>query len=389
MIFRFVFFTLIFHFFNINLTYSNPGYKDYRKYKKTNTQFKLVKVTNDILNYPWGMTFIDEENILITEKNGRLLKINVKNGKTQEIEHDIQHIDYNGGGNQGGLLDILYHKKYVYFTYSHKHNYKKEDSRKNKNSNTAIARGILKGNKIINLEVLLIGKPKININKHFGSRIIIKGDHLYATFGERGKGMIAQDPTKHPGSIIRINLDGSIPGDNPAFRDYPNWLPEIYVIGVRNPQGITISPHDGEIYFSQHGPMGGDNIGKVKYAGNFGWKDIAWGGRSYAGFSIGKVPFKNKYNRNIITWVPSMAVGNLDFYSGKEFPEWKGDLLVCATKANMLFRLDYKNNKIIKEEFIIKDHPDIRRIRDFEIDKFGNIFLISDDDNSSLWKLSK
>ena len=135
---------------------------------------------------------------------------------------------------------------------------------KKKYSSTAIARGKLIKDEIKDFEILLIGKPMLTRNIHWGSRIIIHNNHLYAGFGERGLGMIAQDPSKHPGSIIRINIDGSIPKDNPSNKNKPNWLPEIYQIGVRNPQGMAISPLNQKIYFSQHGPRGGDNIGILK-----------------------------------------------------------------------------------------------------------------------------
>ena len=221
----------------------------------------------------------------------------------------------------------------------------------------------------------------------WGSRIAIKDDILYVGFGDRDKGMIAQDPTKHPGSIIRIKTDGSIPLENPYFNGFKTWLPEIYQIGLRNPQGIAVSPHDGEIYFSQHGPRGGDNIGKVKFAGNYGWKDIAWGGTEYSGRKIGKEAFKNIYDKTLISWVPSIAVGNINFYKGNSFHEWNGDLLVSSTKTKLLLRLRFNEGKIIEEEIIIKNNPKIGRIRDFEIDSKGDIYIISDDKNSSLWKI--
>ena len=210
---------------------------------------------------------------------------------------------------------------------------------------------------------------------------------MYAGFGERDLGMIAQDPRKHPGSIVRINLDGTIPGDNPAFTTHLNWLPELYQIGVRNSQGITVSPHDSEVYFSNHGPRGGDFIGLAQHGGNYGWKHIAWGGTKYNGFRIGDVPFSKEFDIPLITWVPSPGVGSIHFYSGKVFPEWEGDLLVSALKGKCLIRLDFLGGRIVSEEIIFKNT--IGRIRDFEIDDAGNIFLISDDADSGLWKLSK
>ena len=158
---------------------------------------------------------------------------------------------------------------------------------------------------------------------------------------------------------------------------------------MRNPQGMAISPKNGEIYFSQHGPMGGDNIGIVKFAGNYGWKDIAWGGKEYSGRKIGTKDFKDIYNKNLITWVPSIAVGNIQFYKGETFHEWKENLIVSATKTKLLARLVFEGPKVIDQEIIIKDDKRIGRIRDFEIDHEGNILVISDSSPSYLWKISR
>ncbi len=354
---------------------------NFKKYPKTKTDFKLQEFIKGF-NYPWGITFIDKENLIITEKNGGILKVNIVTKEVIKIKHQIKSIPFDGS-DQGGLLDVLYNDGYLYFSYSHAH----EEINKKKYSSTAIARGKLIKDEIKDFEILLIGKPMLTRNIHWGSRIIIHNNHLYAGFGERGLGMIAQDPSKHPGSIIRINIDGSIPKDNPSNKNKPNWLPEIYQIGVRNPQGMAISPLNQKIYFSQHGPRGGDNIGILKKGGNFGWKDVAWGGKEYYGAKIGTKPFKKKYNLPIVSWVPSIGVGQINFYSGNTFPEWNGNLLVSATKAGLLLRLVFENNKINEQEIII--NQDIGRIRDFEIGPDGNIFLVIDDENSSLWRLSR
>lgn len=367
-------------------TESNTKLSNYRNYKVTKSEFTLKPIAMG-LNYPWGMSFIDDENLLITEKGGGLLKVNITNGKITNIKHSIKSIPYLGGGNQGGLLDVLYHKGFVYFSYSHNFSDTYEIKNKPYKSCTTIARGKLVDNKIKNFEILLFGKPKFKSNKHWGSRLVIKDDFLYASFGERGHGMIAQDPKKYPGSIIRIKLDGSIPKDNPAFMGKNNWLPEIYQIGFRNPQGMALSLDGDKIFFSQHGPRGGDNLGIVNKGGNLGWKDIAWGGKEYYGLSIGTSTFKDKYDKPIITWVPSIAVGQINFYSGETFKEWNGDLIVSATKTGILLRLSLRNDEVINKELIL--NQDIGRIRDFEIDSNGDIFIITDQKNSTLWKLTK
>ena len=367
-------------------TESSTKLSNYKNYKITKSEFILKPILKG-LDYPWGMTFIDNENLLITEKGGRLLKVNITNGNTVNIKHSIKSIPYSGGSNQAGLLDVLYHKGFVYFSYSH--NFSDTNKIKNKSykSCTTIARGELVNNQIKNLEILLFGKPKFKDNKHWGSRLVIKDDFLYASFGERGQGMIAQDPKKYPGSIIKIKLDGSIPKDNPAFMNRKSWLPEIYQIGFRNPQGMALSIDGDRIFFSQHGPKGGDNIGVISKGGNMGWKDIAWGGKEYYGLSIGTSNFKDKYDKPIITWVPSIAVGQINFYSGETFKEWNGDLIVSATKTGILLRSSLRNDKVINEEIIL--NQDIGRIRDFEIDSNGDIFIVTDQKNSTLWKLTK
>ena len=143
--------------------------------------------------------------------------------------------------------------------------------------------------------------------------------------------MIAQDPTKHPGSIIRIYTDGSIPKDNPKFEGKKNWLPEIYQIGVRNPQGLTLSDYDRKIYLSNHGARGGDWFGEAKKGENYGWKILGWGGKNYSGILGPK--WKPGFTKAIQYWVPSIATSAITIYKGNEFKEWNGHALVTSLKG--------------------------------------------------------
>jgi len=381
---KILFLILIIFLFQCFNAFADVKLSDYKDYKITKTKFELEEVSKN-LNYPWGMTFVDNENLLITEKNGKLIKINILNGNQTEINHELNIF----AGRQGGLLDILYHNQYIYFTFSHRHD--------KKNGSSAIARGKLINNSIVDTEILLSAKPKLKSNVHFGSRVIIKESYLFVSFGERGKGMIAQDPMSHPGSIVRIHLDGSIPDDNPKFLNKPSWLAEIYQIGVRNPQGMALSPFDNEIYISNHGAKGGDFVGKVNKGGNYGWKIIGWGGKNYIGTKIGDgKPFKDKFDKPLLSWVPSIAPSNIQFYDHNMFKDWKGSLLVASLKFRMLIKLKIKNNKVVNEEIILRGcqmhkEPchDIGRIRDIEIDKNGSIYIITDEPESSLWKITK
>ena len=226
---------------------------------------KLRKIVD--LEEPWGSTFINDKELIITEKIGKIKLVNVENGNIDDIKHNINFIV----DGQGGLLDVIYKDKYLWISYS--------ENRGSGKSNTSIVKGKF-NKKNIDFENIFQASPDINSGYHFGSRLAIKDGHLYASIGERGGGMIAQDPTNHTGSIIRINLDGSIPKDNPKFQGKNNWLPEIYQIGVRNPQGLTYSKFDKKIYASNHGARGGDWFGEIKKGENYGWKILGWGGIS-------------------------------------------------------------------------------------------------------------
>tara|TARA_Y100000590_G_scaffold161408_1_gene185078 strand:- start:488 stop:1645 length:1158 start_codon:yes stop_codon:yes gene_type:complete len=378
------FIILIFYILQYSNSFAEVKLSNYKDYKITNIKFQLEEISTG-LNYPWGMTFIDDKNLLITEKSGRLLKVSISTGEKIEIDHELNIFT----GRQGGLLDVLYHNNYVYFTYSH--------LRDNSYSSSAIARGKIINNNIVDTEILLSAEPKLKTTVHFGSRIVIRDKYLFASFGERGEGMIAQDPTSHPGSIIRIHLDGSVPEDNPRFINQPTWLAEIYQIGVRNPQGMALSPFNNEIYISNHGAKGGDFIGTVNKSGNYGWKIIGWGGENYLGTKIGDgESFKAEYDMPLISWIPSIAPSNIQFYNKNMFKDWRGDLLVTSLKFRMLIRLEIENNKVIDEEIILRgckifNEPcqNIGRIRDIEIDKNGSIYIITDEPESSLWKISK
>ena len=197
--------------------------------------------------------------------------------------------------------------------------------------------------------------------------------------------MIAQDPTKHPGSIIRINIDGSIPKDNPKFKGKNNWLPEIFQIGLRNPQGLTLSPFDQKIYMSNHGAKGGDWFGQVKFGENYGWKILGWARKNYSGTKIGP-KWKPGFTKAIYYWIPSIATSAIAIYKGKEFNDWNGHALVTSLKDRSLRKLIFKDTNEVKEDIIFK--AKIGRIRDIKIHKdTGKIFFLTDD--GSLWKMEK
>jgi len=333
--------------------------------------FKLIKIT-DNLKSPWSLSFINQNEALITEKSGNIIHINIQKIELQNIKHNLKVLDYG----QGGLLDILFKDKNVYISYS--------EDRGNWTSSTSVAKGKLNQNNI-KFKNIFRAEPPIESRYHFGSRLVIKDKHLFITAGERGKGMIAQDPSKHPGSIIRINLDGTIPKDNPKFKNKKKWLPEIFQIGIRNPQGMVLSPFDNRIYLSNHGAKGGDWFGTANYGENYGWKILGWGGKNYSGTTIGP-KWKSGFTKAIKYWVPSIAVSAITIYKGKEFQEWNGDALITSLKDQSLRKIKFKDNEFINEDIIFKGN--IGRIRDIKIQpNTGKLFFLSDE--GSLWQMEK
>ena len=327
------------------------------------------KIVN--LNEPWGSTFLNDQELLITEKSGEIKLVNIKTKNITKINHNLEVLEYG----QGGLLDILYKDNIVWVTYT--------EDRGNYKTSTSIARGKFNKN-TIEFANIFQAHPPIDSPYHFGSRLAIDGDYLYASVGERGQGMIAQDTSKHPGSIIRIHLDGKIPKDNPKFLDKKNWLPEIFQIGVRNPQGLVLSPFDKKIYISNHGAKGGDWFGEVKKGENYGWKILGWGGTNYSGTKIGP-KWKPGFTKAIKYWVPSIATSAITIYKGEEFKEWNGSALITSLKDMSLRKLDFQNLENVEEEIIFQRK--IGRIRDIQVHpKNGKIYFLS---NKSLWIMEK
>ncbi len=332
-----------------------------------NLNFKKIVDLKD----PWGSTFVDQNKILITEKGGIIKLVNIDNKSINLINHNLNFLEHG----QGGLLDILLKDNFVYISYS--------ENRGNWKTSTSIAKARF-DNKNLIFNNIFQADPPIDSGYHFGSRLAIKDNFLFASVGERGQGMIAQDPTKHPGSIIRINLDGTIPEDNPKFKNKPNWLPEIYQIGIRNPQGLTLSPFDGKIYMSNHGAKGGDWFGEAKKGENYGWKILGWGGKNYSGIPIGP-KWKPGFTKAIQYWVPSIATSAITIYKGKEFNEWNGNALITSLKDKSLRKLIFDDLSNVKEDIIFKDK--IGRIRDIQIHpKNGKIYFLAGD---SLWLMEK
>jgi len=341
--------------------------------------FTLSKIAS--LSKPWGLSFINESELLVTERTGKIKIVNIYNGEVLEIQHNL---NFKNKG-QGGLLDIIYKDNQVWISYTEKIGFLKYG--------TSVAKGKFSRKEMIFNNIFQQNSASSS-GAHFGGRLLIKDQHLYVSIGERGLGEIAQDPKKHPGSIIRINLDGTIPKNNPHFVDKPNWKPDIFQIGVRNPQGIAKSINGEKIYISNHGARGGDWIGLVKKGENYGWNILGWGGVNYNGSEIGP-KWKPGFTKAIKYWTPSIGVSAIKFYRGEEFQEWNGKMLVASLRGMSLSIIDGLEDADPNEEMIFTNR--INRIRDIEVDpNSGKIYLLgekyfSEDgpEDDGLWVLEK
>lgn len=326
------------------------------------------------LEHPWGMAFLPDGGILITERPGRLRLLD--SGRLTDIA-GLPAIVAKG---QGGLLDVALHPQYasngwIYLSYVEPG----EDG-----MGTTVGRGKLKGRQLVNWQTLFQLAPKTGKRQHFGSRLVFdnKG-HLYITLGDRGERDRSQDLNDHAGSVIRLHDDGRIPKDNP-FNARGNSRPEIYSYGHRNIQGAALHPQNGQLWTHEHGPQGGDELNIIRAGANYGWPVITYGREYGTGFRIGDT-HRDGMQQPLHYWVPSIAPSGMAFYSGNQFPAWRGNLFIGSLKFRLLVRLELKNDAVVAEHRLLQDR--IGRIRDVRQGPDGYLYLLTDESDGSLVRL--
>lgn len=308
--------------------------------KKASVPFKVELVAEN-LGVPWGMVFLNKEELILTEREGQIKKIHIPTGKITSIS-GVPKVYAQG---QGGLLDIALHpdfkkNRWVYFTYSLK---------KGRKQTTALARGQLKNNRIIKLKTLFKAQPFYSASRHFGSRLVFDDQgFLFMTVGDRTKKHLAQSVSNHFGKVLRLDDQGRPAKGNP-FEKLKGARPEIWSFGHRNPQGLFIHPETKELWLQEHGPKGGDEINLIKKGANYGWPIITYG-KSYAGFKIGEGTHRKGMEQPVKYWTPSIAPCGLLIYSGKRFPQWKGDFFSGSLVLTHLNQLKISNKKVLSEK---------------------------------------
>lgn len=340
-------------------------------------KLKLEQVV-DGLGIAWGMCFILPSQLLVTDRGGAVKLIDVDSGQITSLKN-VPGVFAQG---QGGMLDVAlspYYKNdgWIYFTYV-----KEVDNQ----GVTVLARAKLSGHVFKDWQELLVTKSKTEETQHFGSRIAFDTEgHVFFGVGDRGVRKNAQDLTNHAGSIIRLNLDGSIPSDNPFSTDN-KLLPEVWSIGHRNPQGMAYDAENKRLWSIEHGPRGGDEINIIKPGANYGWPVISYGMEYWGPVAVGEGTHREGMEQPVKVYIPSIAPGSLLFYSGDEFPGWKGNLLSGALKLRHLNRIVLsKQGEVIKEERLLEDLD--QRIRALAQSPQGWLYFSTD--SGKIYRLSR
>lgn len=330
-------------------------------YKSAQHDFRVVPVVDGLMN-PWSIAFLPDGDMLVTELPGRL-RI-VRNGKL--LEQPVQGVPAVVAKGQGGLLDVALHPQFatnhlVYLSYS-------KPVGDSGAATTAVARGRLDHDRLTGVEDVFVAVTK-GAPGHFGSRLAFdKAGFLFVTVGDRmvpptGDLMAhpAQDTTNHHGTINRIYDDGKVPPDNP-FVGKPGARPEIWSYGHRNPQGLVIDPTSGEVWETEHGPQGGDELNRIQKGRNYGWPVIGFGVNYGSGAAIHAGTHHAGMEQPINVWVPSIAVSGAMIYTGDKFPGWKGSLFVGGLAGDQLDRLTLDGKKAEFAEILLRRQGRVRYV---------------------------
>lgn len=339
--------------------------------------FRLVAVAKG-LQHPWGIAFLPNGDLLVTERPGRLrvVRRGVLEGAPLEGIPPVRVL------GQGGLLDVALHPQFasnrlVYLCYS-------KPGADGSQSTTAVIRGTLEGSRLANIQEIFEARAWGGRGLHFGCRMAFdaKG-YLFLTVGDRGvypnpaalESHPAQGLDNHQGKVLRLQDDGRVPPDNP-FVGRAGALPEIWSYGHRNPQGLVVHPETGEVWLNEHGPQGGDELNRALPGRNYGWPVVGYGVQ-YGGAVIHASTSRPGMEEPIHYWVPSVATSGLLYYTGEAFPRWRGSFFNGGLAGEVLARVVVRDGKVVETEDLLRNR--VGRIRDVRQGPDGFVYLLIDD----------
>ena len=343
--------------------------------RSTMHDYRVVTVADSLEN-PWSMAFLPGGDVLVTERPGRLRII--RKGKL--LPGAVEGIPTVRGGGQGGLLEVAVHPAFatnrlLYLTYA-------KASADTMQGTTAVVRGRFENDRLTDVKEIFEAKVWSAGRGHHGSRLAFdRNGFLFITLGDRqvpSTGNLeahpAQDLSNHFGKIIRLHDDGRVPADNP-FVNRSGAQPEIWSYGHRNVQGLAIHPQTGEVFATEHGPQGGDELNLIEPGKNYGWPVIGFGVNYRTGSTIHSATMKEGMEQPVNIWVPSIATSGLLFYTGDKFPGWKNSLFVGGMAGEVLSRLTLDGKRVMNEEKLVQR---MGRIRDVRQSPDGYIYLAID-----------
>jgi glucose/arabinose dehydrogenase len=345
---------------------------------KTEKADLVVETIARGLENPWGLAFLPDGRMLVTERPGRL-RIVAASGQLSQPLPGLPKIYARG---QGGLLDVLIdpgfaENRVIYLSYA--------EDRGGGRAGTAVARGRLNtaGTGLEGLQLIFRQEPSYTGSNHWGSRLVLdRTGALFVTLGDRfDLRDEAQNPANHIGKIVRIARQGDAADDNPKK---PGWAPEVWSIGHRNVQGAALHPQTGELWTAEHGARGGDEINIPRKGLNYGWPVISYGVH-YSGAKIGVGTKKEGMEQPVFYWDPSIAPSGMAFYTGDKFPGWRGSVLVGALAGTLVTRLELDGDKVVREERILKGLRE--RIRDIRQGPDGFVYLLTDSPEGRILRL--
>ncbi len=363
-----------------------PGVAAAQKVQLLKSSDYTLQVTelNAELQSPWGMAFLPDGRLLVSQKSGSIAMLSRDGRRIEQMITGLLRVASQG---QGGLLDVALDPEFaktpwLYWSYA--------ESGEGGLSGTAVARAKLINGRLQATEIIYRQIPKVEGAGHFGSRLVFGRDKtLFITLGDRQKFTPAQDMQQSIGKVVRIQRDGRIPVDNPKWKA-TGARPEIYSLGHRNPQGAALHPGTGVLWLSEHGPQGGDEINRVQAGKNYGWPTASYGcnyGEPVGeDCRLGGGKHSPKFVEPLSIWVPrSIAPSGLLFYTGPEFPKWRNHILMGSLAGTALWRIQFDADREIKRERLLGELGE--RIRDVEQGPDGRVYLLSD--SGKLLKISR
>jgi glucose/arabinose dehydrogenase len=340
-----------------------------------------IRVTEVVrgLDHPWALAFLPDGDMLVTERSGQLRRIS-RDGKLSAPLAGVPRVFAQG---QGGLLDVALSPDFatsqrIYLSYA--------EPGDDGTAGTAVATATLGEAGLGDVKVIYRQEPKLEGPNHFGSRLAFDGNgHIFISQGERNKRPTAQELDKLQGKLVRLNLDGSVPRDNP-FVGQANARPEIWSYGHRNMQGMAIDPRTGKLWENEHGPRGGDEINLPQPGKNYGWPVVTHG-INYSGLPIPEAEGRDKPGLEppYHVWEKSPGLSGMAFYTGRPGAAWNDSLLLGALAERNLIRLTLQGDKIVGEERLLNEIGE--RVRDVRVGPDDNVYVLTDENDGKLYRI--